>query len=170
MGLRHDGGAEGGLRVVRVSAAEVDECKNVVCGGDSKCIDGVDTFTCKCAPGWQVFVFVFVCLFFFFFFIFFFAFWFFVVLLLYCIALYFFFRAVEKTKFAKVTTSFPIALIDSTSSRTGADINECIGVDCGGAGICHNLVNHFSCTCSKGWAGGGLNERCTGSKIEIDSK
>ena len=90
------------------------------------------------------------------------------IIVLHCIV--FFFRAVEKTKFAKVPTSFPIALIDSTSSRTGADINECIGVDCGGAGICHNLVNHFSCTCSKGWAGGGLNERCTGSKIEIDSK
>ena len=58
MGLRHDGGAEGGLRVVRVSAAEVDECKNVVCGGVSKCIDGVGTFTCECAPGWQVFSFL----------------------------------------------------------------------------------------------------------------
>ena len=58
MGLRHDGGADGGLRVVRVSAAEVDECKNVVCGGASQCIDGVGTFTCECAPGWQVFSFL----------------------------------------------------------------------------------------------------------------
>ena len=32
--------------------AEIDECKNVVCGGESKCHDGVGNFTCECAPGW----------------------------------------------------------------------------------------------------------------------
>ena len=32
---------------------ELDECKGVVCGGASKCVDGENQYRCECADGWK---------------------------------------------------------------------------------------------------------------------
>ena len=40
-----------------VTFADKDECEFSVglsCGGESECVNGLNQYTCKCAPGWTV--------------------------------------------------------------------------------------------------------------------
>ena len=42
-----------------LSPTDIDECLILKkyygsCGGESKCIDGINGYTCECAEGWEV--------------------------------------------------------------------------------------------------------------------
>ena len=36
-----------------IPSCDLDECHDIVCGGLSKCIDGIGEYTCECAKGWH---------------------------------------------------------------------------------------------------------------------
>ncbi len=33
--------------------SDVDECKSLPCKNNASCVDGVNTYTCECAPGFK---------------------------------------------------------------------------------------------------------------------
>ena len=35
-----------------LSFSDIDECQSGPCQNDGTCIDGIDSFSCKCMPGW----------------------------------------------------------------------------------------------------------------------
>ena len=47
-------------------------------------------------------------------------------------------------------------------SLSCVDVDECIGVKCGGKSVCFNGLNLYTCMCAEGWRGGGDNNVCTG--------
>ena len=40
------------------------------------------------------------------------------------------------------------------------DVDECIGIDCGGASKCINGQNQYKCECADGWMFTGINQTC----------
>ena len=55
--------------------------------------------------------------------------------------------------------AYECACADGYSGATCAtNIDECAGVDCGGASTCSDGVFEYNCACAAGWEGGGKNK------------
>ena len=35
------------------STLDIDECQSGPCQNDGTCVDGINSYSCRCAPGWQ---------------------------------------------------------------------------------------------------------------------
>ena len=101
----------------------------------SKCIDGVATYTCQCAPGWTAggegkrceglcvrllshrYIYIYI---------------------------------------------YIYSESNVNLNHFHIDINECAGDKCHGGNECINGENQFECKCGQGWQGGGVNASCEG--------
>ena len=42
-----------GPRIFHFSIADIDECASSPCQNGATCIDGINSYECKCADGWK---------------------------------------------------------------------------------------------------------------------
>ena len=128
---------------------EIDECKNVECGGDgSWCEDHVNKFECHCGSGLEIDRGSKLCV---------------------------DIDECDRLKKAGLDCGGPSRCINGKGSFTCEcaegweggglaeecrDIDECQGIDCGGSSTCENEVGKYSCDCTAGWRPKGDNQRC----------
>ena len=135
---------------------EIDECvlHNVSCGGTATCVDGVNSYRCDgCDDGWRFDAVNRPC------------------------------ADVDECAIQRQVFRNECGAKDGANTchngrntfsctcgvgwegggerETCTEVDECVGVVCGGASRCIDHVGAFFCKCGVGWEGGGFNKNCT---------
>ena len=121
---------------------DIDDCAGVNCSGNGVCIDGIDSFTCLCDPGFtgrlcsknnnNIITDINDCS---------------------------SNPCGERGQCVRDGLNSFLCICDRgftgrlCQEQTNVDIDDCVGVTCSGNGVCVDGINSFSCDCSSGFTG-----------------